>query len=575
MRVQAKNIQKRWEVKPQATPEKVAHLATALGIDEVLSSLLVQRGIETFDEAKAFFRPDLNDLHDPGLMRDMDKAVEVLNNAIEQHLPILVYGDYDVDGSTAVSMMYHFLEGLGADVEYYIPDRYAEGYGVSMKGMEYARDQKKALIISLDCGIKANESIAFAKDAGIDFIVCDHHLPSAELPPATAILDQKRPGCAYPYKELSGCGVGFKLLTALCTKRGIPFEEILPYLDLLAVSICCDIVPITGENRILTWHGIKRINEAPRKGIETLLKISDKRRAVSVSDIVFQVGPRINAAGRLESARKAVELLISGDEALALQAGEYINQQNEDRKELDKSMTRHALSIIAENDELVHANTTVLFNENWHKGVIGIVCSRLMETYYRPTILLTESNGMVTGSARSVKGFDIHAAIGECSDLLHQFGGHMYAAGLTMDRTNVEAFQQRFEEVVTANIEKGDLIPTITADAEITLDDITPKFFRIIEQLAPFGPQNMRPVFIAKGLRDTGWAKVVGEDHLKMTVGHPDCVNRFGAIAFGHGRHLAAIKSGKSFDLAFTVEENEWQGKVSLQLNVKDVRICP
>ncbi len=574
MRTEADHIRKIWALKPPGDPKKVAHIREALGVGETIARLLVQRGITSFDQAKEFFRPALEKLHDPFLMKNMEKASDRVIQAIETGEKILVYGDYDVDGTTAVALFYTFLQEQGAVARYYIPDRYSEGYGISVKGVEYAKAEGFRLIISLDCGIRAVDPILTARAAGIDVIVCDHHLPPEKLPPAFAILDPKQNDCAYPFDELSGCAVGFKLVQAIAMKKGIPFERLEPYLDLLAVSLTCDIVPLTGENRILTWHGMKRINEAPRKGLRALLNLGGKKKKANVSDVVFQIGPRINAAGRLESGRKAVELLVSGDEKIAKAAGDCINQHNENRKMLDKSITRQALAMIAEEDALVYAKSTVLFHPDWHKGVIGIVASRLIETYHRPTVLLTESNGLATGSARSVRGFDIHKAIGQCSDLLTRFGGHRHAAGLSMELKNVPAFQERFSSIVAATIDDEQLVIRIEADAEIHLDDIHPKFFRILEQLAPFGPENMRPVFISRGMCDNGFGRIVGEDHLKLNLIQAGCARTFPAIAFRQGRHFAEISRGKPFDIAYTIEPNEWNGKVTLQLNIKDIRMA-
>lgn len=563
-------MQKRWVVK-QADSEKVNALQLALKISPVVCNLLVQRGIETFEQAKAFFRPSLDDLHDPFLMKDMDHAINRITMAIANNEKILIYGDYDVDGTTAVATVYSFFKEFYSNLEYYIPNRYTEGYGISTKGIDYAAEHNFTLIIALDCGIKSNDKVDYANEKKIDFIICDHHNPGHEIPRAVAVLDPKRTDCTYPYKELSGCGIGFKLIQAFSLQQGIPLEKAFQYLDLLCLSIGADIVPITGENRILAFHGLNKLNTNPVTGLRHLKEISGVQKTMDITDVVFILGPRINAAGRIDDAKHAVKLLIAedidyGSEANALQ----LNRYNTERKDLDRSITAHALEIIGADDKLINRKSTVLFNPAWHKGVIGIVASRLTDTYYRPTIVLTESDGKVTGSARSVKNFDLYEAIYECKDLLIQFGGHKFAAGMTMQPENVEAFSLKFEEVVTGRITEEQLVPELEIDAEIELSDITPKFFSIIQQMAPFGPENMKPVFVTKQVSDNGWSKIVKLDHVKFSVKKKDSAVIDG-IGFGLAPKFEMIKSGP-FDIVYQIDENEWQGNVRLQMMVKDVK---
>lgn len=561
---------KRWEFHDPVNEEAVAELQESLGVDQILASLLLQRGITNFEEAKTFFRPSLEQLHDPYLMKDMEKAVSRIVEALEEEQNILVYGDYDVDGTTAVALVYSFLKRHHNNIDFYIPDRYLEGYGVSDQGIDYAIEGKFSLIIALDCGIKAIDKVSRARENGVDFIICDHHRPGSELPPAVAILDPKQDDCTYPFDELCGCGIGFKLMHALTEKLELDEEQLLENLDLTAISACSDIVPLVGENRVLTWFGLQQINDKPRIGIQSMLQLANQDKTITVHEVVFTIGPRINAAGRMHTGRKAVELLISEDAKSANLIGQDIQLNNAQRQDLDKQITAEALQMIASDPGYDDRKTTVVFKEDWHKGVVGIVASRLIEKHYRPTIVLTKSNGKITGSARSVHGFDVYNAINECSDLLEQFGGHMYAAGLTMLEENVERFKDRFDEVVSKQISPDLLVPQITINAEMDLEDITPKFFRVLKQFEPFGPQNMRPVFVSKGLQDTGWAKIVGSDHLKFAV-ESQSGERFGAIAFGHGDKLSLIQGGK-FDVAYTLEENHWNGTTSIQLNVKDIR---
>ena len=569
----------RWNLKPKSQ-NSTKKLEEELGINPILVELLHQRGIQTFEEAKSFFRPNRNQIHDPFLMKDMDKAVERIFTAFEKNERILVYGDYDVDGTTAVSLVFTFLQKYHSELEYYIPNRYTEGYGISYQGIDYANENGFDLIIALDCGIKAIDKIDYANERNIDFIICDHHRPGNKIPNAVAILDPKREDCNYPYKELCGCGVGFKLIQAIAQKKGIPFEKLEEYFDLLAISIGADIVPITGENRTLAYLGLKRVNSNPRPGIAELLKLSNKKTELTITDLVFTIAPRINAAGRMKSGMNAVKLMVSGAEVNVIELGKFIENENADRKNFDKTITEEALSIIEQDEILLNSKTTVLYNENWHKGVIGIVCSRLIETHYRPTIILTESNGKAAGSARSVKGFDVYNAIDECSDLLEQFGGHMYAAGMTMPIENITAFQKKFEEVVSRTIDENLLTPEILIDNEIELSDLArnqnepiPKFYRIIKQFAPFGPENMHPTFVTRNLR-AKYCKIVGENHLKFTVYNTnDITTQFSAIGFKLSEYFTDLNEEKSFDLVYTIEENHWNGRVSLQFNVKDIRV--
>ena len=562
---------------PTGNSETIHKLAGELNIHPILAQLLVQRGVNTFDEAKHFFRPSLSDFLDPFLMKDMDKAVERISNAILNKEKILVYGDYDVDGTTAVSLVYTFLHNQYVNVEYYIPDRYKEGYGISIQGIDYAKENGCNLIIALDCGIKSIDKIEYANKLGVDFIICDHHRPGSELPDAVAVLDPKRTDCEYPYKELSGCGVGFKLIQAIAQQKGIPFEDLTQYLDLVAVSIAADIVPITGENRILAFYGLKLLNENPRPGFKAILDLSNfKKDEITVNDVVFLIAPRINAAGRIESGKSAVELLVSKNDNVAGLLGDGINEHNLKRKDLDASITEHALQLIEESEDHQYRKSTVLYNSAWHKGVIGIVASRLTEKYYRPTIVLTKSNdenNMVSGSARSVKDFDVYNAIESCSDLLEQFGGHMYAAGLTMKEENVQEFIERFEEVVSSTIEDRMLVREVEIDAELNLNDINQKFFNILKQFAPFGPGNMSPIFKSSNLRDNGRGKVVGNNHLKLTlVQHEDYQSTFDGIAFQLGHHHPQVEQQDAFEVVYHIEENNFNNRTTLQLNIKDLK---
>ncbi|MFC2101849.1 single-stranded-DNA-specific exonuclease RecJ [Bacteroidota bacterium] len=578
-------MEKRWIIKERGDEAVVGQLSRELNIDKHLAGLLVQRGIHTFAEAKSFFRPRLEDLHDPFLMKDMDKAISRIDEALKRGEKILIYGDYDVDGTTAVALAYLFFRKLTEKIDFYIPDRYNEGYGISSKGIQFAADEGFSLVIALDCGIKAVEMVKQAKANGVDFIICDHHRPGAELPDAVAVLDPKRADCDYPYKELSGCGIGFKLIQAYAQKNDIPFEELKEYLDLVVVSIASDIVDITGENRILAYYGLKLVNIRPRPGIEAVLKYANImkkeeddsnlffNRELSITDLVFLVGPRINAAGRIESGRNSVELLVADNFKLAREIGKQIDTYNTERKTLDALATQQAIETINKNEKLKQARSTVIFNPDWHKGVIGIVASRLTEVYYRPTIVFTQSGEFVTGSARSIKDFDIYDAIDSCSDLLEHFGGHKFAAGLSLRPENLEAFQERFEAIATEKLQGIELMPEIEIDAELPLFSIHSRFFNILKQFAPFGPGNLAPIFVTKGVVNAGGSRIVGKNHLKLCVVHPDVHGGpFSGIAFQQGDHIMRIDKGFPFDLCYNVEENEWNGTVTLQLNVKDIK---
>ncbi len=565
-----------WDFKKQGDQNEVKHLSAALNVNMVIARLLVQRGITTYNDAKAFFRPRLSDLHDPFLMKDMEKAVERLQEAIHNQEKVIVYGDYDVDGTTSVALMYLFLKQRIKEIEYYIPDRYSEGYGISPKSIDYAVDNGFTLIVALDCGIKAVDKIARAKERGLDFIICDHHNPGEEIPPAVAVLDPKQPDCDYPYKELSGCGVGFKLLQAYSQKNNVEYEEIYDLLDLVAVSIAADIVPITGENRVLAYYGLKKLNSNPGVGLQTIINFAGiNGTEITISDIVFKIGPRLNASGRIEHGKKSVQILVSDDEDKSDLLGEEIDSFNEIRKTLDRDITQDALDMIEGNEEMKAMNSTVLYNRDWHKGVVGIVASRVTEQYYRPTVILTESNGLATGSARSVRDFDLYEAIGQCSDLLESYGGHMYAAGLTMKIEHIPEFKQRFEEIVTRQITDKQQIQTVEVDAKITLSEITPRFFRILKQFAPFGPHNMTPVFVTEDVYDAGTSRLVGKnkEHLKLDLVEPD-VNSgiFPGIAFNQSEAYDLITSGTPFDICYSINENEYRGKTNLQLFIRDIK---
>jgi len=561
----------RWNPKSKPNLEKVQALQQALQVDEIIAKLLVQRGIETFEQAKTFFRPTLADLHNPYLMKDMDKAVARIETAIANNENILIFGDYDVDGTTAVSLVSSYLRSFYPNVATYIPDRYAEGYGISYMGIDYAEDNDISLIIALDCGIKSIDHVNYAKAKNIDFIICDHHRPGDILPDAVAVLDPKRDDCSYPYDELCGCGVGFKLIQALAENRNQTIEDLVLYLDLVATAIAADIVPITGENRVLAKFGLEVINSNPRPGIKALIQ-NVKKKVLTITDVVFIVAPRINAAGRIKHGNEAVALLTEYDLDQAEQFASEIEQHNSDRKELDKQITKEALLQIEENNEQ-NRFSTVVYQENWHKGVIGIVASRLVENYYRPTIVFTKSGEKLAASARSVKDFDVYNALEACAEHLEQFGGHMYAAGMTLLEENYENFKNTFEKVVQETIHPDLLIPEISYDTEIELSEINPKLMRLLQQFEPFGPENMAPVFLTKNLKDSGYAKAIGTDgeHLKAFVKQRNSES-FNAIGFGLGKKIDLILNQKSFEAVYCIDENEFNGMVSLQLRLKDIR---
>lgn len=565
-------MEKRWVYKEIPEEEKVNALSESINVQAKLATLLVQRGVENFEEARQFFRPSLDQLHDPFLMKGMQLAVERLNRAIKDCEKILIYGDYDVDGTTSVALFYHFLHSHYSRIEFYIPDRYKEGYGLSELGMQYAKDHGFSLIITLDCGIKAVDIIKEANQQGIDFIICDHHNPGKELPPAHAILDPKQLDCPYPYKELTGCGVGFKLLQGWCLDQEMDQEPLLELLDLLVVSIASDIVPISGENRILSYFGLKRLNEAPRPGLKALINLAMIRKEINITSIVFGIGPRINAAGRIAHAKAAVELLLSTTDTEAIALAKGIESKNTMRRDFDLNITQEALDLIESDEALRNARSTVLFKHGWHKGVIGIVASRCIEKYHRPTIILTESNNKATGSARSVNGFDVYQAIAKCAEYLDQFGGHAFAAGLTLDLDKVEPFRQRFEEVVAESIRDEQLIPQEQIDLDLHLQQVDWKFQRILKQMAPFGPGNMKPVFVSKEVFAASRPRVLKEAHLKMYVKQEGMEQGLPAIGFGMADYFEMISSGMRFHLAYTIEENNFMGRKELQLVMKDVK---
>jgi len=561
----------RWTFKPEPNPKKIAVLAKALQVDQTIAKILVQRGIETYEQAKDFFRPDLSNLHDPFLMKNMDIAVKRIVKAIHDKENILVYGDYDVDGTTSIALVSKYLKTKLDSIGTYVPDRDNEGYGISYKGIDFADDNGFTLVIALDCGIKAIDKIDYANDKNIDFIICDHHTPGEKLPNAVAILNPKQIDCKYPYKELSGCGVGFKLLQALNQKEGVEVADLIPYLDLVATSIAADIVPMTGENRVLTYFGLQVINEKPSTGLAALKKTASQNDKLTITDVVFGIAPRINAAGRLKHANYAVELLIEEDEKKAYKMADAINTLNNDRKDLDKLITQEALTQIEEENSH-DAYTSVVYNENWHKGVIGIVASRLIETHYKPTVVFTKSGDFLTASARSVRGFNIYEALEQCDEFIEQWGGHKYAAGLSIKPKNYKAFKKHFEEVVKKTIKPELRLPEVLVDSEIFLSEVSLKFHRILEQMAPFGPGNMHPVFAASGLRDNGMGRKVGSDksHLKLSIIDGTNPKTYNGIAFGLGDMYPIIK--KPFKAIFTVDENQWNGTSSVQLKIKDIK---
>ena len=568
--------ERKWTVHESGNPESVDRLATELGVDRVLAELLFQRGVTTFEQARSFFRPSLEDLHDPFLMKDMDKAVERLHEAIVKGQKILVYGDYDVDGTTAVALVYSFVQRFTKRVEYYIPDRYDEGYGLSYKGLDWASDNGIDLLITLDCGIKAIEKVEYARSKGIDVIICDHHLPEDELPGAVAVLDPKREDDHYPFDDLCGCGVGFKFVQGYSKKFNIDFETLEPLLDLQVVSIASDLVSMVGENRVLAHFGLKRLNENPRKGLLAMINLAKLEPGhVSIDDIVFKIGPRINAAGRMESGRLAVELLTAMDDRSAFQIGEKINDNTNERKNIDREITQEALEMVANGTALETENVTIVYNPTWNKGVVGIVASRLVEAYYKPTVVLTKSNGFITGSARSVAGFDLYASIESCADLLENFGGHVYAAGLTMKEENLEEFCRRMNRFVSGNITKQELTPVVDIDSRLDFSQITPKFFRILKQFQPFGPGNANPVFLTEDVYDAGNGRKVGAGgiHLKLDLMQESQPYRqIPAIGFNMAEFYDHIKAGNPIDVCYSIVENFYRGSSTLQLRLKDMR---
>ncbi len=567
---------KRWSIKHPSAEEEIliAKLSHELNINDVLARLLVYRNITDYETARQYFNPQLSDLHDPFLMKHMKKAVKRINKALGNKEKILVYGDYDVDGITAVAVVYTLLRKFTNNLDYYIPDRDTEGYGISLKGVDYAEANGFGLVIALDCGIKARKQVQYANQKGIDFIIADHHNPAQKLPKAKAILDPKRLDCHYPYDELSGCGVGFKLMQAFCESNGLDFEHISHCLDLVAVSIASDIVPITGENRVMAHYGLKQLSSKPRLGLRTILESANlMNKDISISDIVFKVGPRLNASGRVCSAKEAVELLISSDYEHAQLKCAEINEYNLTRRDLDKSITEEALITMGLDEDLPNKKSTVLYNPNWHKGVIGIVASRLIEKHHKPTVVLTQSNGLVTGSARSVPEFDLYSAVISCKDLLETFGGHKFAAGLSMKEENVPEFKRRFEAYVAEHITDEQQIPTLDIDAEITLDRITPSFVSILKRMRPFGPENMKPLFATRRLKDAGYSSLVGagQEHIRLNL-IDEKGNKINAIAFNQAKNFNYIKNGGFIDLCYHVEENTFKERTSIQLMVKDIK---
>lgn len=568
-------MEKRWVVKKKGDTAVVKQLAKALMVTESLANLMTQRNITTVEEATVFFNPSLDSLHDPFLMKDMNIAVDRISAAIKKNERILVYGDYDVDGTTAVALMYSFLRDQYSNVEYYIPDRYKEGYGISFQGLDFAYQNNCKVVITLDCGIKAVEKVKYASTKGLDVIICDHHYPGDTIPNALAVLDPKQEACSYPYKDLSGCGVGFKLIHAYSRVHGIPFSEISNYLDLVAVSIASDIVPITGENRIMAYFGLKQLNSSPCTGLKEIIKELDMGRALTIEDVVFKIGPRINAAGRMEAGSKAVDLLVSSNTGLATEISKEINNFNIERRSVDRLITTEAMRMVSEDQRYLNAKTTVLYNPKWMKGVIGIVASRLIETYYRPTVILTESNGFATGSARSVMGYDLYQAIEACSDLLESFGGHMYAAGLTLKKENIQPFMERFEQYVSSTITEEQLVPRVFIDTELSFSEINESFFNTMNQFQPFGPENLSPLFVSRNVFDTGTGRMVGSsgEHLKLDLCQESSGQKsFSAIAFGQADHFEYIKKGNPVDICYSLEMNEFRGRRNLQLNIKDIK---
>ncbi|HAM98795.1 MAG TPA: single-stranded-DNA-specific exonuclease RecJ [Marinilabiliales bacterium] len=568
-------MQKQWTLKPSASHERIEELAKAINVSNPIANLLLQRGITSYEEARRFFRPDLKFLHDPFLMKDMDLAVSRLGKAVQNQEHVMVYGDYDVDGTTSVAMLFSFLRSKIRQLHYYIPDRYLEGYGISYKGIDAAQELGCSLIIALDCGIKATQKVDYANEKDIDFIICDHHEPGEYLPKAVAVLDPKRPDCQYPFKELSACGVGFKLIQAYALRNEIPFYKIEHYLDLVVVSIASDIVPIVDENRIMAYYGLKRLNSKPRIGLKAIMDVAGAEPGnLKINDLVFKVGPRINAAGRMEQGRYSVDLLVCKIKEHASAMAGRIDDDNTERKWFDNNITKEALAFLEENPEFNSKKSTVLYNPEWHKGVIGIVASRLIDYHYKPTIVLTKSNGFINGSARSVHGFNLYQAVEKCQHLLENFGGHMYAAGLTLKEENLELFKECFEQAVCDFILPDSEIQRIEADAEISLGEIRPRFYKVLEQFEPYGPGNMTPVFIARDVIDTGYAQCVGSDceHLRLYLTDSQTSSSFAAIAFRQAQFFGQIKDKQPFDICFNLDENTYKGKTSIQIKIRDIQ---
>lgn len=565
----------KWVLKEASDSESIERLSTEIGIDKVLADLLLKRGIDSIEKARAFFKPNLDNLHNPFLMKDMDKAVERLHKAIVGNEKIMIYGDYDVDGTTAVALLYSFIKRFTDNLDFYIPDRYNEGYGISNKGIDYAADSGVNLIITVDCGIKAVEKVEKANSKGIDVIICDHHLSDEKLPPAIAVLDPKRDDCHYPFDDLSGCGVGFKLAQAYSQTYGVDFNSLLPLLDLLVVSIASDLVSMTGENRVLAYYGLKILNANPRKGLSAMIELSALEPGhITIDDIVFKIGPRINAAGRMETGRLAVELLTAQSQEDALRIGKQINNNNNERKSIDREITQEAIEMVNSGKALATKNATIVYNENWNKGVVGIVASRLVETFFKPTVVLTKSNGFVTGSARSIQGFDLYSSIESCADLLENFGGHIYAAGLTMKEENVQEFAKRMDKFAEGKISKELTTPTIEIDAKINLNQITPRFFRFLKQFQPFGPGNTNPVFMTEAVCDEGRGRKVGAGakHLKLDLIQEDYSVTIPAIAFNMDEYFEYISAGNPFDVCYSLVENYFRGNSSIQIRIKDIK---
>ena len=561
----------RWKAKPLPNSEIVAKLSAEINVSEAIATILVQRGIDTFEKAKAYFRPQLSDLHDPFLLKDMDLAYYRIKKAITDHEKMMVYGDYDVDGTTAVSIVYSYFVTLNPDIEYYIPDRYKEGYGISKMGIDYAHENGISLIIALDCGIRSNELVDYANTLGIDFIICDHHLPGETLPNAHAILNPKRRDCTYPYKELSGAGIGFKLVQGYSKKEGFPEDKILEYIDLVAVSIASDMVDMQGENRVLAYFGLKKLNENPSAGLQALIEVGPKKKKYSIQDIIFGIGPKINAAGRISDATAAVRVLIAKEYTSARQLTRVLNERNTERKELDNDITKNAVDMVEGTVGMSERKSIVIRGEAWHKGVIGIVASSMVEQFYKPTIVFSQNDGMLTGSARSVKNFDIHEAITECSQWVEQFGGHKYAAGLSIKAENLDAFSEQFESVVVRDIQEASLLPEVEYDLDISLEILTPKFLDLINQMSPFGPGNPLPIFHSKELRSNNSTRVLKDRHLKLQISQ-NSRHYFDGIGFGLSEHLPVVSNGEIFDACYCIEENDFNGQVKLQLRLKDLK---